>query len=55
MSGFFAMGGYAGFVWPSYAISFLVLAGATWLSLAARSRLRKNVAALEADADNSAP
>ncbi len=33
MSSFFAMGGYANFVWPAYAISFLVLAGATWLSL----------------------
>jgi heme exporter protein CcmD len=47
------MGGYAAFVWPAYAVSFLVLAGAAWLSLSARARLRKSVAALEADTENA--
>jgi heme exporter protein D len=27
MSGFFAMGGYAAFVWPAYAVTLLVLGG----------------------------
>jgi len=26
MADFFAMGGYAGYVWPSYAVFFIVLA-----------------------------
>jgi heme exporter protein D len=27
LSEFFAMGGYAGFIWPSYAVAFGVMAG----------------------------
>jgi heme exporter protein D len=27
MSGFFAMGGYAAFVWPAYGVGLLVLGG----------------------------
>ena len=46
---FFAMGGYAAYVWPAYGISFAVLAGAVWVSLRARARLRRTVAALEAE------
>ncbi len=34
MSAFFAMGGYAAFIWPAYAVSVLVMAG-----LAAQSAL----------------
>lgn len=49
MTAFFAMGGYAAFVWPSYGISFAVLAGAAAISLAARRSARAQVAALEAD------
>ena len=49
MAAFFAMGGYAVFVWPSYAISFAVLAGAAAISLAARKAARAQIAALEAD------
>jgi len=41
---FFAMGGYAGFVWPAYGLAFVVLVG-----LAANSwwRYRQSVIALE--------
>ncbi|WP_370155897.1 heme exporter protein CcmD [Ferrovibrio sp.] len=34
---FLAMGGYAGFVWPSFAVSLLVLLG---LGLQSRARLK---------------
>lgn len=47
MSDFFAMGGYAGFVWSSYAIVVLVmgvLVMATWRDL---KRQRELLAALE--------
>ena len=30
---FFAMGGYAGYVWPAYAAAFLLLGGLLWTSL----------------------
>jgi heme exporter protein D len=33
MSEFFDMGGYAAFVWPSYGVSFVILAGLLLLSL----------------------
>lgn len=42
-SAFFEMGGYAAFVWPSYALTLAVLAG-----LAAWSRLRHTAALREA-------
>jgi heme exporter protein D len=34
MSGYFAMGGYAAFIWPSYALALALLIGA--FALAAR-------------------
>ncbi|PWK92920.1 heme exporter protein CcmD [Fulvimonas soli] len=37
MNGFFAMGGYAAYVWPAYAVFLLVLA-ADFLSPALRRR-----------------
>jgi heme exporter protein D len=40
---FFAMGGYAGFVWPAYGIAALVLAGVLAVSL---HQLRQARAAL---------
>ncbi|MHA1538396.1 MAG: heme exporter protein CcmD [Alphaproteobacteria bacterium] len=45
---FFEMGGYARFVWPAYAIAFLVMAGfvvTSWRTLRAR---RASLEALEA-------
>jgi heme exporter protein D len=49
MSGFFAMGGYAAFVWPAYAATAIGLGAMilfTWQSWRAA---RKRLAALEAD------
>ena len=47
MANFFAMGGYAVFVWPAYAISVLVLGVAVVLSWQAHARARRNVRQLE--------
>ena len=32
LSGWLAMGGYAAFVWPAYAIAAIVLGGLSWQS-----------------------
>ena len=53
MAGFFAMGGYAVFVWPAYIISVLVLGAAIVLSLQAHARARKTVRELEAESSES--
>jgi heme exporter protein D len=45
MSGFLAMGGYAGFVWPSYALAAGVL---VWLLVSSLRMMRANEAALAA-------
>jgi heme exporter protein CcmD len=47
MAKFFAMGGYAIFVWPAYTASVLVLGIAIVLSLNAHARARKIVRQLE--------
>jgi heme exporter protein CcmD len=47
MANFFAMGGYALFVWPAYVASVLVLGIAIILSLKAHARARKMVRQLE--------
>ncbi|HMI96349.1 MAG TPA: heme exporter protein CcmD [Micropepsaceae bacterium] len=47
MANFFAMGGYAVFVWPAYVISVLVLGVAIVLSLQAHARARRSVRQLE--------
>jgi heme exporter protein CcmD len=47
MANFFAMGGYAVFVWPAYAISVLVLGVAVVVSWQAHARARKSVRQLE--------
>ena len=31
-SNYFAMGGYAGFVWPAYAVAALAIGGISWQS-----------------------
>jgi len=49
MSAFFAMGGYAAFIWPAYAATVVVLAGAVFLTLARYRRAKAQLAALEKD------
>ncbi len=39
---FFAMGGYAAFVWPSYAVALLVLIGNVVLARNAHRRARED-------------
>ena len=47
MAGFLAMGGYAVFVWPAYAVTCIVLAAAIVMSVQAHRRARKSVRELE--------
>ena len=47
MAEFFAMGGYAGYVWPAYGVSILTLVAAIVLSLRAHAKARENVRRLE--------
>ncbi len=44
---FLAMGGYAGFVWPAYAVALIVLGGLAVQSVRGLRSLRREVAALE--------
>jgi heme exporter protein D len=53
MAGFFAMGGYAVYVWPAYIVSALVLAAAIVISLQGHSRAKKTVRRLEEDSAES--
>jgi heme exporter protein CcmD len=48
MEAFFAMGGYASFVWPAYAASALGLAAAVVLTARAYAKAKARLAALEA-------
>jgi len=52
MSDYFAMGGYAAFIWPSYGIAVLLL---TALLLISVRRLRAAERALKADAADRDP
>ena len=47
MAEFFAMGGYAGYVWPAYGATILTLAVAVIMSLRAHAKARENVRRLE--------
>lgn len=47
MDEFFAMGGYAGYVWPAYGISLVTLAATAIWTIAAARRLRRRLAAIE--------
>ena len=47
MAEFFAMGGYAAYVWPAYIATIFTLAGAIVLSLRAHAKARENVKRLE--------
>ena len=45
MSGFLAMGGYAAFVWPAYAITVIGLGGMIGWTLVSYSRAKGRVSA----------
>ena len=55
MSGFFAMGGYAAYVWPAYAAALIALGGLTLLSLVARARVRRELRARGLDRRGNRP
>ncbi|MGF1610656.1 MAG: heme exporter protein CcmD [Kiloniellales bacterium] len=48
MIGFFEMGGYAGFVWPSFGITALVMIGLLVVSLRELRSRERTLAVLEA-------
>ena len=48
MEAYFAMGGYAAFIWPSYGLTVLALIGILWTSLAGLRAAERRAAALEA-------
>ena len=47
MSSFFAMGGYAAFIWPAYGISALALAGMIGQCIAAWRAAKRRLEELE--------
>ena len=47
MSAFFAMGGYAVFIWPAYAVSAIGLGGMIVLTWRAYARARAQAKSLE--------
>ena len=47
VSGFLAMGGYAGFVWPAFGLAAVVMAGLVLVSLRELHAREAEVAALE--------
>ena len=47
MSAYFAMGGYAAYIWPAYGASALGLGLAVWLTLGAYAKAKAKLAALE--------
>ncbi len=53
MANFFAMGGYAVFVWPAYVVTLLVLVTTIVVSLQAHARARNAVRRLEAEEEQS--
>ncbi len=48
MSDYFAMGGYAAYVWPAYAVTIIMLVGTLASTLAGLRRREAMVRALEA-------
>lgn len=50
---FFAMGGYAAYVWPAYGASFLGIVGAVVWTLVSFRRTRAELALLESHKDDS--
>jgi heme exporter protein D len=54
MASFFAMGGYAVYVWPAYIISAIVLVAVVVISLQAHARAKRSVRELENDSGDNA-
>jgi heme exporter protein CcmD len=54
MANFFAMGGYALYVWPAYIATAFVLVAAVVISLQAHARAKRNVRGLEDDSGDDA-
>ncbi len=52
MSEFFAMGGYAAYVWPSFALTFIVMAANLYLAV---RRRKKVIAKLKRDINHAEP
>ncbi len=50
MAEFLAMGGYAAYVWPSFAVTTFVLGGMAWHAWATRRRLTRALKVLGQDA-----
>lgn len=48
MSSFFAMGGYGAFIWPTYGLALLTMAGLIVWTMRRHARAAKLVAELEA-------
>jgi heme exporter protein D len=48
MAEFFAMGGYAPYIWSAYALALVVLVGMVVLTIARHRRTRRTLARLEA-------
>lgn len=48
MADWFAMGGYAPYIWGAYALGLVVLAGMVVLTIARHRRTRRTLARLEA-------
>ncbi len=55
ISEFFAMGGYAGFIWSAYGVAALVLIGLLVMSLIELRARQAEVAALEAASPRRRP
>jgi heme exporter protein D len=53
MANFFAMGGYAVYVWPAYIASVVVLTAAIAISLQAHARAKRSVRQLENDSGDN--
>lgn len=49
MAHFFAMGGYAAFVWPAYGVSLVGVAGVVIFTLRGYGRAKRRLAELEND------
>ena len=50
---FFAMGGYAAYVWPAYGVSFIGLVGAVVWTFAGWRKVRAELALLESLKDET--
>lgn len=53
MSAFFAMGGYAAFVWPAWGLSALAMIAAAALSMRAHARARAKAKALGLEGEDA--